>query len=360
MPHTVLQIPAFEGNPYQQLLASALASLGIDVKTVPRAASLLRPAGAAAIHIHWLHVFCFTAVGYSRSAPTLLAALAKFRATGGRIVWTVHNLSSHERVGARRERLLGFALGRLATAIVVHSPGLVDQAVDYFRLPRHKVHVIPHGHYGEFYRRPESREEARRSLDLDPAARLFLAFGEMRRYKGIPDLIDAFGEVQAAGTSERPNRLLLAGRPEASFRDDLLARVAQDRIRLDAEYIADERLPSYFAAADVTVFPYRKMLTSGAVILAMSFGRAVIAPRRPFIADVLDESGGFLYDPDDPTGLSTALAAAARADDATLTAMGQRNLAFAKTHLDWTDIARRLAGLYGIDPIPSAEAPSPN
>jgi len=56
-------------------------------------------------------------------------------------------------------------------------------------------------------------------------------------------------------------------------------------------------------ACDVVVFPYQEILTSGAVILAMSFGRACVAPRLGCIQDVLDDKGAFIYEPSNKAGL---------------------------------------------------------
>ena len=78
-------------------------------------------------------------------------------------------------------------------------------------------------------------------------------------------------------------------------------------------------------AADVVVFPYRDVLTSGALLLAMSFGKACIAPRIGCMGDVLETSGGFLYDLSDENGLPDALARALQENNR-LAAMGQRNL----------------------------------
>ena len=77
-------------------------------------------------------------------------------------------------------------------------------------------------------------------------------------------------------------------------------------------------------ACDVVVFPYRDTLTSGAVVLAMSFARACIAPRRGCLAALLDRAGGFLYDPDRSRWPRQRLAAGHRSRDQ-LPEMGRHN-----------------------------------
>ncbi len=50
-------------------------------------------------------------------------------------------------------------------------------------------------------------------------------------------------------------------------------------------YVPDDRLDLFLNAADRVVLPYTEILTSGAAILAMSFGRPIIAPDRGALRD---------------------------------------------------------------------------
>jgi glycosyltransferase involved in cell wall biosynthesis len=92
------------------------------------------------------------------------------------------------------------------------------------------------------------------------------------------------------------------------------------------------------------VFPYTKALTSGALILAMSFGRACIAPRMGAIADTLNAEGGFLYEPAEPAALRNALVAADAAAPR-LTEMGAHNFERAR-QWGWDEAARATAAAY--------------
>ena len=64
--------------------------------------------------------------------------------------------------------------------------------------------------------------------------------------------------------------------------------------RFDEGYAPDEKVPLYFAAADVVVLPFREVTTSGSAVLALSLGRPIVAPRIGALRD-LPESVGFLY-----------------------------------------------------------------
>ena len=119
-------------------------------------------------------------------------------------------------------------------------------------------------------------------------------------------------------------RLVIAGRAwTRATRQRIAPLAAADaRVRLDLGFVPDEELQVYLRAADVVAAPFLEIFTSGSVLLAMSFERAVIAPRRGCVAETLDDAGGLLYDADDPRGLERALRAAMTAD---LEAMGRHN-----------------------------------
>ena len=125
-------------------------------------------------------------------------------------------------------------------------------------------------------------------------------------------------------------------------------------------FIPDDQIQVYMNASDAVILPYRDILTSGAAILAMSFGRACIAPRLGCINDILDEHGAFLYDPDATDGLVRALKSAV-ASGRDLSRMGAYNRYLAK-QWDWERIAQRTLdvyyGAFGEGHVTAAGAPS--
>ena len=109
------------------------------------------------------------------------------------------------------------------------------------------------------------------------------------------------------------------------------------------EFIPAEELQVYLNAADVVVLPYKDILTSGAAVLAMSFGKPVIAPKLGCVAELIEEGvGGFLYDPEDEDGLLNAMR---KAITANLRALGEYNLQKAR-ELDWLRAAKATLEVY--------------
>src|SRR5690606_12714398 len=125
--------------------------------------------------------------------------------------------------------------------------------------------------------------------------------------------------------------LVIAGSPlNAQVEKDVRDAVTSPHVHLHPHFVPDAEIQVYMNAADAVVLPYQDVLTSGAVVLAMSFGKACIAARIGCIPDMLDDEGAILYQPDHPDGLRKALEQAHASPDR-LTRMGERNAERAST-----------------------------
>jgi glycosyltransferase involved in cell wall biosynthesis len=348
----VLFAPNYPSNPYQGTLSEALAAEGVAVETAgegllaPLLRSYVGARGVDVLHLHWLHAYFhapWLPLFYVRAALLTLQVVL-LRLLGVRVVWTLHNLTSHEfpfpAAEARFKRLF---VTHLCDAVIAHCDAAVDAAVEAYDLPpsaRAKTHVVPHGHYRDTYDTGGDRAAARAALDLPPAGTVYLYFGMIRPYKNVPALIETFARV--AGPDDH---LLVAGNPHTPAARAAVERAAatHDRVRTRLEYVPDDEVRTYLLAADVVALPFRDTLTSGSAVLAMSFGRAFVAPAMGCLpALVGDDGGAILYDPDDDAGLADALRAAASAD---LAAMGARNRERVAS-FEWDDIAARTAAVY--------------
>src|SRR6267143_1950817 len=111
------------------------------------------------------------------------------------LVATAHNVRSHENL--RWEEWTWWRVLRAADGIVVHTRE--SAAIAARRLgPAARIALIHHGDYAFFAPREEvDRESARRRLGLATRGRLTLAFGAIRPYKGILELIGALPAVRA-------------------------------------------------------------------------------------------------------------------------------------------------------------------
>ena len=113
------------------------------------------------------------------------------------------------------------------------------------------------------------------------------------------------------------------------------------RILLRLGFVPDEDVAKILAAGDVVVLPYHRTLTSGAAILAMSYGRSVIVPKMGCVQE-LSSDMAIHYDPEQADGLQNALLAA---ETAPLASMGQTAYRFAQRS-SWSLIAEKTINVY--------------
>lgn len=349
---SVLTIPYYDDNPYQRRLHESLREHGIEVQTVAQLSYLpLLPRVARerpdVLHLHWAHVLfvgrrpVFSVVLGLR----LFFELAVCKVLGVSVVWTVHNTLHHERPQPRLELALRRLLVRYCDAIIVHGDQARNEIIDAYDLPPKltaRVAVIPHGHYIGSFVDETSRTEAREALDLPSEDVVCLFFGNIRPYKQVGTLVETFGRLETTGV-----RLVIAGRLRSAVRTDLVSRCREDdRVRTTFEFIPDDQVQTYMRAADVVVLPFSRVLTSGSVVLAMSFGKPVIAPRLGCIpetvAPVNDRS--LLYAPDGD-GLYERLRTVATDGGPNLSEIGRRNYERAREY-DWNGIARCTHSVY--------------
>ena len=233
-------------------------------------------------------------------------------------------------------------LARAADAVICHCQAARSAVAEAYRLAASdtaRLHVIPHGSYIGAYPDHIDRATARARLGLPDDGRVLLFLGQLRRYKGVEELIASVRQMDAPGL-----RLVVAGRPvDATIEADLrTAAEADPHITLHLRAIPDDELQVYLRACDAVVLPFRDVLTSGSAILAMSFGRGVIAPRLGCLPETLTDDAAILYDPNTPNALREALTKALTAD---LDGLGEAAAGRASA-LGWDAIAAATARLY--------------
>jgi glycosyltransferase involved in cell wall biosynthesis len=280
----VIAQPAFGGrsdNPYTWLLYQPMQVLVADYSFRGALAGRYN-----ILHLHWPERELNAYRGRLAAGMRLwmkLALIDAMRARGTKVVWTVHNLNSHEGLHPRMEPWFWNAFTkRVDGFIALSEAGKLAARERFPRLQSVPGYVIPHGHYrGEYA--VDASVDARRELGIAPYAKVVLFFGLIREYKNVPGLIRAFREV--AGEDRV---LLVAGRPHSAELAEALRREAagDPRIRLHLQSIPNERVQLFFRAADLVALPYRDILNSGTALLALSFNRPVLVPGRGAMSEL--------------------------------------------------------------------------
>jgi beta-1,4-mannosyltransferase len=333
----LLPSPETPPHAYIARLTSALADHEVEV---------VNPADVPApdvVHVHWFEYMVRSdrsgVEGVARSVvrtARYALLLLRFRRMGTAIVWTVHNLAPHERAYPRLEDRAMRATARLADAIIVHSEYARSRVVETFGHAA-KVHVVPLGNFLGYYPHPRrSREAVRDELGLAARTFAFLAFGQIRRYKRLPETVAAFRRLPGSNVA-----LIVAGLAVDADEGAAIEEAAREdpRIVLRLGLVPDDEVTELHAAADAAVVGYREVFSSAALLLALSLGLPVVAPAEGSALEIATPPA---VEPFEAGQLADALEAVQTGDP-----QARREAALAAARkADWDAIAQRTAAIY--------------
>jgi glycosyltransferase involved in cell wall biosynthesis len=254
----------------------------------------------AVIHVQYLPMLKWR-------VPLDLWFLQLCRRRGSKIVLTVHDLLPHdtgERYKATFLRLYG-----LADAIICHSDSIRTRLQEEFGVPAAKIFVIPHGPF--FYDLPaggSDSENALRGFGLAPGQPMVLWQGIIFPYKGIDVLLNAWQKVEAACPDAT---LIIAGTGAPDLLEQIRAQVRSlglAHVALHFRFISTEELVALHRAAEVVVYPYNAITTSGALATGLALGKTIVATDLTVFRELLtDHENALLVPPRDPDALASAL-----------------------------------------------------
>lgn len=224
---------------------------------------------------------------------------------GVRLLLTVHDILPHDTATKFKE--LYEEVYSVADAIICHSDHVARRLTDEFGVTPSKISVIPHGPF--FYDLPLTSMDDRKASPLAQAGGpLFLWQGIIFPYKGIDLLLNAWQTVEA----ELPDaRLVISGTGSPEILDEIREQVQSldlKHVQLDLRFISSQELVTLYRAADVVVYPYRAITTSGALATGLALGKAIVASDLPVFRELLkDGENALLVDAEDAAQLASAL-----------------------------------------------------
>ncbi len=234
-----------------------------------------------------------------------------------------------------------------AAAVIAVSQGMAaDIRQTYPAVPAERVHVIYNGIDAQQYQ-PDHRRDVLDSLGIDPLRPSVVFVGRVTRQKGLPVLLRAAEQIDAAA-----QLVLCAGQADTP---ELEAEVTGLVNHLRATRSGLIWIPGMLAKQEViqilshaTVFACPSLYEPlGIVNLeAMACGAAVVASAVGGIPEVvLDGETGLLVPPSDEKALAAAINSLLR-DPTRIAAMGARGRVSAESDFSWDRIARQTADLY--------------
>jgi glycosyltransferase involved in cell wall biosynthesis len=167
--------------------------------------------------------------------------------------------------------------------------------------------VIPHGPF--FYDLPEAGpEQTPQDSEEEPDGVLVLWQGIIFPYKGVDLLLSAWQRVEAQGGN---CRLVIAGTGTPELLEQIreqMKSLGLKRVQLHLRFISARELVALYRAADVVVYPYRAITTSGALATGLALGKTIVASDLPVFRELLtNRVNALLVDPEDSVGLAGAL-----------------------------------------------------
>ena len=329
-----------DAPPHRSAVSAIRARLGIRarlraVRTLVRIVAIVLKEQAPVVHLQWPigpHDWMYLAI-----MRLLMKRLV--------VVYTAHNVLPHERTPADFPRLL--RLMRQTDQVILHSEENRAAFMALVGDVAPPTSVIPMGNFGLF---PESAngsaQEARAAVGVPPRARVVLFFGNIRPYKGLADLIEAFRRIRDGAPDAW---LVIAGYPMESFQPYANAIAEANlggRTALHLRYHPITEVAKFFRAADVVALPYRSASQSAIAQLAFAFGKPVVATRVGGLPEIIEDGRtGLLVNPHDEQGLAEAIARLL-ADPLLRQSMGTRAGEIAASRHSWDRVAEATQEIY--------------
>jgi glycosyltransferase involved in cell wall biosynthesis len=261
-----------------------------------KAAFTLKKENLDLIIIQWWNPFFGLAFGTIANILSLLSDV--------KVCFLCHNVLPHE--STLLDRILSRYAFLRSNYFIVHS--------DEDR--RHLLSMKPHaavrktvhptlsifGDLGAY-----EKSQARAELHIAPEKRTLLFFGLVRAYKGLKYLIQAMGRVVHS-----LDCVLLVVGEFYEQKDEYLSLVntlgLEKHIVIRDEYVKNEAVSLYFAAADVVVLPYVTATQSGIVQIAFGMNKPVITTNVGGLPEAVEHGKtGFVVDPESPEKLADAI-----------------------------------------------------
>ncbi|MEM1763999.1 MAG: glycosyltransferase [Candidatus Jordarchaeales archaeon] len=265
------------------------------------------------------------------------------------LVLTVHDTKPFHGAPSSKLQLVGLMSAlRQFDHYIVHTRYSKEILMRKLALPEHRVTPIPHGVF-TYYRELVNDSGKSKQASLLTGKKKVLFFGVLKPYKGLDVLLEAFARLPEPVARETV--LQIVGYPRMSVEplQSLARRLGiEHRVFWDLRFVEEAEVATYFSQADVVVLPYRRIDQSGVLMIALAFGKPIVASRVGGFAEIISDGvHGFLVDPGEVESLARALARLL-GDDELRRRMASAVERLAGGELSWNNIAKQTVQLYQV------------
>jgi glycosyltransferase involved in cell wall biosynthesis len=326
-------VPPADGYRVEEFFYRRSATRGLDVPArlpfkaaehVPDMLRLRRALDADLVHYQWL------------TAPSLDVHLLPPRRPR---VMTAHYILPPQ--PSRRQLRSARRVFGAMDAIVAHSEHSAARLRNEVGIDPGRVRVIPHGAFDYLTKLPAEKPLP---AELEGAeGPVVLCFGLLRPYKGIENLIEAFGQI---ATNNPDAELWIVGNSRMDIEPlRRQASAAGGRVRTVTRFVDDAEIPAIFRRANLVVLPYLDAEHSGVLYTGLAFGKPLLLSEVGGFPEVAATGAARLVPPGDTAALASSLDELlsdepARADLASAAAKA------ATGPYSWDEAARQTLDLY--------------
>lgn len=300
---TVIYSPQITQNPYLDLLYESSRNAGYIIESF-NAISLpkffihdLIRGNKRILHHHWYSANSIKGVII---LPFKLVFFFLYKLIGSKLIWTIHNEFPHDTKYYAYNMFLRKRLAILSDILHVHGYSDIEILTKTYGVDREKFRVVRHPAYHVSIKtKAQGLKFIEQNIytNVKDKKQIVLIFGQISKYKGITELLSILSEEKL----QKNVLFLIVGRIKKDEEEliDVIKTMNGygSEIILFNKYIDDFEMELLFGASDYILFNYKKILTSGSVVLAKSFAKKVIAPDKGNIREYLDEED-FLYSED--------------------------------------------------------------
>ena len=330
-------------NPYQKLLYKAinehfnLAIEGYDQKGLRKELIDKKKGKFKYIHLHWLHNF------FDFEDPSVLVntleALNYAKQNGFKIIYTAHNICSHDSENAEDEKRYREQILSLVDHSLAHGELAKQRLISEFDVAAGSIEIVPHGTYGDFYGEKIVKTHAKEKFGIPAQSTVFLFFGNIKGYKGIFNLLTRFHNLR-----EKRNDvyLIIAGRVlDQELMPELTRQTMDANILFRPGFVQNDEVIDYFSCADLCVLPYEQVLTSGAAMLSITLRCPVLAPSIGILPEVITPEIGLMFNSFDEMQNQMEMVA-----DGEINLSSDEQFDKALEKYDWKNLAKKISFLH--------------
>ena len=200
------------------------------------------------------------------------------------VVLTVHDVQSHYERFVSKDSYMKKCF-QIPHNLIVHYEKGKKQLIEHWKVPGHRVTVIPHGIMP--VKNIFEITEARRKLNLPIDCQILLFFGSLRPNKGLDVLLDALDKIRR----HKPEVLLVVagalprGMSFEPYSDIIEKLNLSEYVKSFVRFIEDEEVDLFMSASDIVVLPYKNFEAQSGVLLR------AYAHRKPVVVSDVGAMG---------------------------------------------------------------------